>query len=132
MLNTLDKILLFRSLQVNRSDILKQPRVLHVLIICKQQSQKRGRCNYYTINTALRACRRTLSIQSVFKFVGLLLEAGYLRKSSGKGSRLYITQLGLQTLEDFNRDIEQAYYPRKKIDPSLIKKKAATKKPWSL
>jgi hypothetical protein len=125
MLDIIDKIVIVRSMQVNRTDILHSSRVLYLLAVIREQSHKNRRCDHYSVNAALRACYRTLSIQAVFAFVTLLVEAGYVRRSPGRGSRLSITQSGLQVLRDLNRALEVASYPRKKVVAGPAGKKTA-------
>lgn len=106
-LDHVDKYLLFRRVQINMDDILKDVHTLYVLTILRHVNKG---CSSLGISFHLRKIRRATAINIIHSCLYSLITAGYASRSSGKGSLYYITEQGRQALKDFSDAIECADY----------------------
>lgn len=108
MINTdnVDKYLLVRRIQLNRTDVLQNVRCFYVIAVLRHV--KKG-YNMRGIFFELRKIKHTTSYNLIISSLSLLIAAGYVRQNS-RGSLYYITETGIQALKDFNNSIEAADY----------------------
>lgn len=126
-MDQLDRILLFKPILRRRKDILNNERIFNTFLAIRRLNSLKTNSNYISIYYLLKREKRQVRSSQVSFFLNSLSSAGYIRLSSARCPNAYITELGKNVLDQFNQDIINAQYSRKKSE--LPVKRTGVKRP---
>ena len=124
-LDYVDKYLFYRAVFIQREDILTDSKCFYVLTIIRRLNSLKISCSIISIFIQLKFLKRQLNTTHIADSLRLLLSSGYIRRSAGRGTVIYITESGKKALIEINEAMIKADYKRStnfSKKPVLIKK----------
>lgn len=116
-METIDKILSLNVIITGRKDHLQSGRHLYLLTILRQHNQRKLRSNTISLFLSLRLQLRQQSTTMINERLKDLVNDGYVIKS---GTSWKITQSGLQTLSEIERQLNECSFKLRKSDTLKI------------
>lgn len=119
-INLLDKIFIFRTVFKEFPDFPNTPH-FYLLLAVKALKNRYKETNKFTISLFLRANGHSSGFKVIDKTVDYFVAKGFLRKDGVNGRRIYITPLGLNTLNEMEAKIRTSHFKFRRGDSNRVK-----------